>query len=115
MGVEIPEKLYFRIGEVSKLTRTPHYVLRFWETQFPMLKPRKSSSGQRMFRRKEVELVLEIRKLLYQQGFTIEGAKKKLGREGRQQALPFQDPSREVLRTISRELRELLVMLDRSK
>ena len=73
MAVEIPEKLYFRIGEVSRLTKTPEYVLRFWETQFPMFKPKKGSTGQRMFRRKEVEMVLEIRQLLYQQGFTIEG------------------------------------------
>src|SRR5229473_6001743 len=108
MGVEIPEKLYFRIGEVSRLTRTPEYVLRFWETQFPMLKPRKSSTGQRMFRRKEVELVLEIRQLLYQQGFTIEGARKRLTRDNRQNALPFENPNRQALRQIGKELRELL-------
>lgn len=111
MAVEIPEKLYFRIGEVSRLTRTPEYVLRFWETQFPMFKPKKGSTGQRMFRRKEVEMVLEIRQLLYQQGFTIEGARKKLTRESRQKDLPFEAPPRQALRNIGKELRELLELL----
>ena len=113
MAVEIPEKLYFRIGEVSRLTKTPAYVLRFWETQFPMLKPKKSSTGQRMFRRKEVELVLEIKKLLYEQGFTIEGARKKLTSESRQHNLPFQDADRQALRQVRKELRALLEMLKR--
>lgn len=113
MAVEIPDKVYFRIGEVSRLTKTPQYVLRFWETQFPMLKPPKSSSGQRMFRRKEVELVLEIKKLLYEQGFTIEGARKKLNDASRQHALPFQDPQRQALLRVRKELRDLLEMLRR--
>src|SRR5690348_17685036 len=73
--VVIPEKLYFRIGEVSKLCRLPAYVLRFWETEFPQLKPVKSSTGQRMYRRKDVESVLRIKGLLYEQGFTIAGAR----------------------------------------
>ncbi len=111
MAVEIPEKLYFRIGEVSRLTRTPEYVLRFWETQFPSLKPKKGSTGQRMFRRKEVELVLEIRQLLYQQGYTIEGARKQLARDSRQKALPFGDSNRQALKNIGRELRELVELL----
>ena len=112
MAAEIPDKLYFRIGEVSRLTRTPQYVLRFWETQFPMLKPKKGSTGQRMFRRKEVELVLEIKKLLYEEGFTIEGARKTLTKEARQHALPFQNPKRETLHSISRQLKDLLKILD---
>src|SRR5579859_1249985 len=103
-AVEIPDKLYFRIGEVSKLTKTPEYVLRFWETQFPQLKVRKSSTGHRMFRRREVEMVIEIKDLLYQQGFTIEGARKKLAHETRQKALPFQNPKRETLRKIKEEV-----------
>jgi DNA-binding transcriptional MerR regulator len=111
MASQIPDKLYFRIGEVSRLTKTPQYVLRFWETQFPQLKVRKSSTGHRMFRRREVEMVLEIKDLLYKQGFTIEGARKKLGQETRQKALPFQDPNRETLRKLGNELRELLALL----
>src|SRR3954466_11221870 len=73
--VHIPDKLYFRIGEVSKLCRLEAYVLRFWETEFPQLKPVKSSTGQRMYRRKDVENVLRIKRLLYEQGFTIAGAR----------------------------------------
>jgi DNA-binding transcriptional MerR regulator len=111
MATEIPDKLYFRIGEVSRLTKTPEYVLRFWETQFPQMKVRKSSTGHRMFRRREVEMVLEIKDLLYKQGFTIEGARKKLGHETRQKALPFQDTSKASLRKVGDGLRELLEML----
>jgi DNA-binding transcriptional MerR regulator len=112
MTAEIPDKLYFRIGEVSRLTRTPQYVLRFWETQFPQLKVRKSSTGQRMFRRREVEMVLEIKDLLYKQGFTIDGARKKMAHDSRQHALPFQNPSRDKLKKVGQELRELLKLLE---
>ena len=76
--VVIPERLYFRIGEVAGLCRLPAYVLRFWETEFPQLKPVKSSTGQRMYRRKDVENVLRIKKLLYEEGFTIAGARQHL-------------------------------------
>lgn len=75
---EIPNKLFFRIGEVSQLVGVKEYVLRYWESEFPALSPRKSSSGQRMFRRKDVELLLRIKHLLYSQKFTIEGARKAL-------------------------------------
>src|SRR5208337_5556666 len=74
----IPNKLYFKIGEVSQLVGVEPYVLRYWESEFPGLSPRKSSSGQRMFRRKDVELLLRIKHLLYGQKFTIEGARKAL-------------------------------------
>ncbi|HEY7388626.1 MAG TPA: MerR family transcriptional regulator [Bryobacteraceae bacterium] len=73
---ELPDKLYFRIGEVSRLTGVKAYVLRFWETEFPGLGPRKTGSGHRLYRRKDVELVLEIKHLLYEKRFTIEGARK---------------------------------------
>lgn len=75
---EIPDKLFFRIGEVSQLVGVEPYVLRYWETEFPGLSPKKSSSGQRMFRRKDVELLLHIKHLLYEKKFTIEGARKAL-------------------------------------
>jgi DNA-binding transcriptional MerR regulator len=75
---EIPDKLFFRIGEVSQLVGVEAYVLRYWESEFPGLSPRKSSSGQRMFRRKDVELLLRIKHLLYSQKFTIDGARKAL-------------------------------------
>src|SRR5205085_10254658 len=75
---EIPDKLYFRIGEVAKLAGIKPYVLRFWETEFGGLGPKKSGSGHRLYRRKDVELVLEIKRLLYDKRFTIEGARKVL-------------------------------------
>jgi DNA-binding transcriptional MerR regulator len=75
---EIPDKLYFRIGDVARLAGIKPYVLRFWETEFPSLGPRKSGTGHRLYRRKEVEMVLEIKRLLYEQRFTIEGARKYL-------------------------------------
>lgn len=91
--VTIPDKLYFRIGEVADLCRLPAYVLRFWETEFPQLKPTKSSTGQRMYRRRDVEHVLRIKRLLYAEGFTIAGAREQLKQESRgartQAQLPF--------------------------
>jgi DNA-binding transcriptional MerR regulator len=89
----IPDKLYFRIGEVAALCRLPAYVLRFWETEFPQLKPVKSSTGQRMYRKRDVESVVKIKKLLYDDGFTIAGARLQLREETKsdrtQSALPF--------------------------
>ena len=79
----IPDKLYFRIGEVATLCRLPAYVLRFWESEFPQLKPVKSSTGQRMYRRRDVESVLRIKQLLYEQGFTIVGARQQLRSEAK--------------------------------
>ena len=73
---EIPDKLYFRIGEVARLAGIKPYVLRFWETEFPALDPKKSGTGHRLYRRKEVQLVLEIKRLLYEKRYTIEGARK---------------------------------------
>jgi DNA-binding transcriptional MerR regulator len=73
---EIPDKLYFRIGDVARLAGIKPYVLRFWETEFPALGPKKSGTGHRLYRRKDVELVLEIKQLLYEKRFTIEGARK---------------------------------------
>src|SRR5277367_5305510 len=78
IGPAIPDKLFFRIGEVAQLVGVEPYVLRYWESEFPGLSPRKSSSGQRMFRRKDVELLLNIKHLLYDRKFTIEGARKAL-------------------------------------
>jgi len=82
-GAAIPDKLYFRIGEVATLAGVPAYVLRYWQTEFPQLQPKKSGSGQRLYRQREVELVLRIRDLLYRERFTIEGAKRELTREER--------------------------------
>ena len=77
-SAEIPDKLYFRIGDVSRLAGVEPHVLRYWETEFPRISPKKSGTGHRLYRRKDVEMVLEIKRLLYDKRFTIEGARKAL-------------------------------------
>ena len=114
---EIPDKLYFKIGEVSELLGVEPYVLRYWETEFPVLSPKKSGTGHRLYRRKDVELLLRIKHLLYEQRFTIEGARQTLQSESRspklrrpkqaQQELFAVDP----LPEIRRELADILEML----
>ncbi|HLI62748.1 MAG TPA: MerR family transcriptional regulator [Terriglobales bacterium] len=112
----IPDKLYFRIGEVARLCRLPAYVLRFWETEFPQLKPAKSSTGQRMYRQRDVQNVLRIKKLLYEEGFTIAGARQQLKEESRparrQSELPFpvQNPVAD-LKKVRQGLQEILGIL----
>ena len=113
--VFIPDKLYFRIGEVATLCRLPAYVLRFWESEFPQLKPVKSSTGQRMYRRRDVESVLHIKQLLYEQGFTIVGARQQLRSETKadkgQAAIPFPSQSPTEIQHIRQGLREILKLL----
>ena len=113
---EIPDKLFFRIGEVSTMLGLEAYVLRYWETEFPSLSPKKSGTGHRLYRRKDVELLLRIKHLLYEKRFTIDGARQFLLAEAKsihqkdikqeQQAL-FSDPMPE----IRRELAEILKLL----
>ena len=119
---EIPDKLYFRIGEVSRLAGIKPYVLRFWETEFSSLGPKKSGKGHRLYRRKDVELVLEIKRLLYDKRYTIEGARKYLdsrsrelaakpaGKPGRPQPALFGDAA-PALEAIRKELTEILDLL----
>jgi DNA-binding transcriptional MerR regulator len=113
--VLIPDKLYFRIGEVATLCHLPAYVLRFWESEFPQLKPVKSSTGQRMYRKRDVEGVLRIKQLLYEQGFTIAGARQQLRAEAKpdktQTAIPFPSQSKSEIQHIRQGLREILGML----
>jgi DNA-binding transcriptional MerR regulator len=91
--IVVPDKLFFRIGEVAKLCSLPTYVLRFWETEFPQLKPNKSNTGQRLYRRKDVENIIRVKKLLYEEGYTIHGARQFIKsdskRDRTQTALPF--------------------------
>lgn len=114
----IPDKLFFRIGEVSQLVGVEPYVLRYWESEFPGLSPKKSNTGQRMFRRKDVEMLLNIKHLLYNEKFTIEGARKVLktakqseekprGAGTQEELFPIDDP----LPEIRRELADILKML----
>lgn len=116
----IPDKLYFRIGEVAKLTRVKPYVLRFWENQFPGLGPKKSGKGHRLFRRKDVELVLEIKHLLYDKRYTIEGARKWLDGRGKSEPAKAAPPvhqgelfpqSQPALEKIRADLRAILEIL----
>ena len=116
--IVIPDKLFFRIGEVAKLCSLPAYVLRFWETEFPQLKPSKSNTGQRLYRRKDVENVVRVKKLLYQEGYTINGARQYLKTEAKrdrsQTALPFARPSTASpaeLLPIKKGLQEVLAIL----
>ncbi|MGH9439681.1 MAG: MerR family transcriptional regulator [Terriglobia bacterium] len=116
----IPEKVYFRIGEVSRLAQTKPYVLRYWETEFPSLRPSKTQTGHRLYRRKDVETVFRIKRLLYEQGFTIEGARKQIaavpkaaGRQAAQSSLFNANPDGAGLRLIQQEMRNILTMLSR--
>jgi DNA-binding transcriptional MerR regulator len=79
----IPDRLYFKIGDVARLCGVESYVLRFWESQFPQLKPNKSGTGQRLYRRRDVELALEIKRLVHAEGYTLSGARAVLGQEQR--------------------------------
>ncbi len=89
----IPDRLYFRIGDVARICGLEAYVLRFWETQFPRLKPSKSQSGQRLYRRSEVELALEIKRLVHREGYTISGARQVIEQARRgEQACSSTDP-----------------------
>ena len=91
---EIPDKLYFRIGDVARLCEVPAYVLRFWETEFPQLRPNKGGTGQRLYRKRDVEMALRIKSLLYDQGYTIPGARQVFKNEmkAREAVSPFDAP-----------------------
>jgi DNA-binding transcriptional MerR regulator len=123
---EIPNKLYFRIGEVAKLAGIKPYVLRFWESEFNGLGPKKSGTGHRLYRRKDVELVLEIKRLLYEKRFTIEGARKVLESKPKREAglKPVAVPRRQgelfsgtsaFYQELRRELGEILDILRNSE
>ena len=101
--VEIPDKLYFKIGAVAELCGIQAYILRYWESEFSALRPTKSRSGQRLYRRKDVLAVLRIKELLYQQRFTIAGARRRLAAEER--TLP--PTSLDSLRRVKDQLREI--------
>ena len=124
MEKKIPSKLFFKIGEVCELTETQPYVLRYWESEFPALAPAKNNSGQRIYRRRDIETILRIKTLLYEEGFTIAGAKKKLELEMKEQAkgtgdtpapqTPTGDDGfKDEVKEIKAELHGLLDMLDR--
>ena len=104
----IPDKLYFRIGEVSRIADVPTSVLRFWESEFPKIRPQRTDAGQRLYRRNDVELILTIKHLLYDQKFTIKGARLYL-KTGRQQGNTA--PSETLVETIRSELAQIRDLL----
>jgi DNA-binding transcriptional MerR regulator len=113
---ELPDKLYFKIGEVARLVGVKPYVLRYWETEFSVLRPGKTRSKHRLYRRKDVEILLEIRRLLYAERYTIEGAKRRL-REGvhapeEPRPAKVAEPS-DTLASVREELLDLCRLLDR--
>jgi len=135
MERKIPNKLFFKIGEVCEITDTQPYVLRYWESEFPALAPAKNTSGQRIYRRRYIETVLRIKQLLYEEGFTIAGAKKRLememaGRAPTPSSAPpggnggdgaaagggvaGGDQTKKALHEIRDQLREILTLLDRN-
>src|SRR5437867_1095099 len=106
---QIPDKLFFKIGEVCTIVGVEPYVLRFWETEFPFLAPQKSKSGHRIYKKKDVELVLKVKELLYDRGFTIAGARKQFSK-----ARTVQGPQRDaVLKQVRSELMDILTLLRR--
>lgn len=104
---EIPDKLYFKIGEVSEITELPSHVLRFWETEFAKINPRRTPSGQRLYRPRDVERILEIKYLLYERKFTIEGARKHLNTRTVKKDRSFEDFIND-LRSELKAIRKLL-------
>jgi DNA-binding transcriptional MerR regulator len=118
---QIPDRLYFRIGDVSELLGVEPYVLRFWESEFPMLQPKKGKTGHREYKRKDVELLLEIKRLLYDEGFTISGARKFLkDRQGpgkkrddpsQMRLIPNSHQVRPALQAVRKEIKEIVAIL----
>ena len=111
MAVTIPDKLYFKIGEVSSITGVEPYILRYWESEFKLVKPYRTKSNQRLYRRKDVESVLKIKKMLYDEKFTIAGAKKKIKlKEATEKQLPLgfsQEKYKQALKDVLIQIKDL--------
>ena len=105
---EIPDKLYFRIGEVSKITALPAYVLRFWESEFSRIRPKRTSSGQRLYTRSNIEMILKIKRLLYEKKFTIPGARQHLSARAGKEKIS----SKQLLNDLHAELKSIRDMLE---
>ncbi len=107
--MQIPDnKRYFRIGEVSRLTSLEPYVLRYWESEFPQIRPRRADSNQRTYRKEDLETILEIKRLLYEEKLTIKGAKQRLKQKMGKKVVP---DDREVLKELKSELQDILEVL----
>ena len=117
MKTAIPDKLYFKIGEVAKIADVPTHVLRYWESEFPGIRPKRANSKQRLYRKQDVELIVEIKSLLHERGYTIAGARKLLesGGEPQQQTADARPVAGNMLtqklKTIKQELKDLQHLL----
>jgi len=111
MAEKIPDKLYFKIGEVSNITGVEPYILRYWESEFKLVKPYRTKSNQRLYRRKDVESVIKIKKMLYEEKLTIAGAKKKIkANDIPEKQLPLgfsQEKYKQTLKDILTDLKDL--------
>lgn len=112
MGVEprLGSKIFYKIGEVSRLTQLPAYVLRFWESQFSFLKPKKSRGNQRLYVRQDIETVLEIKRMLYDEGHTLEGVKRYWVRRGRAASRPL--TPKEMAKKLRGDLQAIVKIID---
>jgi DNA-binding transcriptional MerR regulator len=109
-----PDKLYYSISEVSRIIDVKPYVLRFWEKEFPMLRPKKNRSGNRIYQKKEIELISTIKRLLYDEGYTIEGARQQLKANRKNRIAPSKPGKTKVerrLQSIKKEIKELIELL----
>jgi DNA-binding transcriptional MerR regulator len=108
----IPEKLFYKIGETARIVGVEPYVLRYWESEFPFLKPRKSRSGQRLYVRKDLDLILEIKRLLYEERYTIEGVKKRFSEPSlhivESKKISSIKEQREIISRVKSRLREII-------
>jgi DNA-binding transcriptional MerR regulator len=112
----IPDKMFFKIGEVSKLSGIKPYILRYWESEFKLIKPQKSKTGQRVYRHQDIQIILRLKELLYEERYTIEGAKKKITQEIKKNGskkLSLVQPQElvEILQRQEREIKELIQIL----
>jgi len=105
--IKIPDKLYFKIGEVSKISGLPSHVLRFWESEFKKIKPRRTTSGQRSYTQKDVAVILKIKHLLHEKKFTIEGARKYLSSRARSES-----GDKDFMEDLKKELTSIRRLLD---
>ncbi len=112
----VPDKLFYKIGEVSKVTGVESYVLRYWETEFPFLKPRKNKSGQRVYVKKDLEMILMVKKMLYQERYTIEGVRKRFEegivkpveiKAGQEQQIEISKDPTEALAYVKKRLKQI--------
>jgi DNA-binding transcriptional MerR regulator len=108
----VPDKLFFKIGEVARITGLKPYVLRYWETEFPQIRPRKGLGGQRVYRREDVLAILRIQQMLHREGYTIAGARRKLARGGAKGGEAEAPPKGEVVQKAREGLQDLLEMMD---